>query len=94
MVAGIDAVDAAVAARAERIDPSVGTTAFIREDHHGEVFLDPTRAGGATVAAAYSPRICPGVTVSIPLRWSDLDDVTPADFTLLTVPDLLGDSDP
>ncbi len=84
----------AVAARAERLDPSVGTTAFIREDRHGRVFLDATRAGGATVAAAYSPRIRPGVTVSFPLRWSDLDDVTPADFTLRTVPGLIGDDDP
>src|SRR5690606_17264833 len=84
----------AIAARAERIDPSVGTTAFIREDRHGKVFLDATRSGGATVAAAYSPRIRPGVTVSFPLRWSDLDDVTPADFTLRTVPELLGASDP
>ncbi|MEV0333502.1 ATP-dependent DNA ligase [Nocardia sp. NPDC050717] len=96
---GVDVEDAAaatraVAARAERIDPAVGTTAFIREDRHGKVFLDATRAGGATVAAAYSPRIRPGVTVSFPLRWRDLDDVTPADFTLRTVPDLLGEDDP
>lgn len=99
VVAGVDVEDAAaatraVAARAERIDPSISTTAFIREDRHGKVFLDATRAGGATVAAAYSPRIRPGVTVSFPLRWSDLDDVTPADFTLRTVPGLLGDHDP
>ncbi|NKX88119.1 DNA polymerase domain-containing protein [Nocardia coubleae] len=99
VVDGIDVEDAAaatraVAARAERIDPAVGTTAFIREDRHGKVFLDATRAGGATVAAAYSPRIRPGVTVSFPLHWSDLDDVTPADFTLRTVPGLIGDSDP
>ncbi|GEM32402.1 ATP-dependent DNA ligase [Nocardia neocaledoniensis NBRC 108232] len=99
LAAGVDVEDAAaatraVAARAERIDPAVGTTAFIREDRHGKVFLDATRAGGATVAAAYSPRIRPGVTVSFPLRWSDLDDVTPADFTVRTVHGLLGDSDP
>ncbi|MGW6729018.1 DNA polymerase domain-containing protein [Nocardia sp. NPDC055029] len=84
----------AIAARAERIDPSVGTTAFIKEDRHGKVFLDSTRAGGATVIAAYSPRIRPGVPVSFPLRWNDIDDVTPADFTLRSVPNLLGDTDP
>lgn len=56
----------AVAVRAERIDPTVGTTAFIREDRAGKVFLDSTRAGGATVIAAYSPRIRPGVPVSFP----------------------------
>ncbi|WP_336081151.1 DNA polymerase domain-containing protein [Nocardia sp. SSK8] len=99
VVAGLDVEDAAaatraVAARAERIDPTISTTAFIREDRHGKVFLDATRAGGATVAAAYTPRIRPGVTVSFPLPWSALDNVTPADFTLRTVPDLLGDRDP
>ncbi|MEV0549321.1 ATP-dependent DNA ligase [Nocardia salmonicida] len=84
----------AVAVRAERIDPTVGTTAFIREDRAGKVFLDSTRAGGATVIAAYSPRIRPGVPVSFPLRWNDIESVTPADFTLRTAPDLLGDTDP
>ncbi|MFG2445657.1 DNA polymerase domain-containing protein [Nocardia fluminea] len=84
----------AVAARAERIDPAVATTAFIREDRAGKVFLDSTRAGGATVIAAYSPRIRPGVPVSFPLRWNDIDFVTPADFTLRTAPNLLGDTDP
>lgn len=84
----------AIAARAERIDPTVGTTAFIREDREGKVFLDSTRAGGATVIAAYSPRIRPGVPVSFPLRWDDIDSVVPADFTLRTAPELLGDADP
>ncbi|MFE5477275.1 DNA polymerase domain-containing protein [Nocardia sp. NPDC056541] len=84
----------AVAARAERIDPTVGTTAFIREDRAGKVFLDSTRAGGATVIAAYSPRVRPGVPVSFPVRWNDIDSVTPADFTLRTARDLLGDADP
>ncbi|MFD6452845.1 DNA polymerase domain-containing protein [Nocardia sp. NPDC060220] len=84
----------AVAARAERIDPTVGTTAFIRGDRAGKVFLDSTRAGGATVIAAYSPRIRPGVPVSFPVRWNDIDSVTPADFTLRTARDLLGDADP
>ncbi|MFD6107899.1 ATP-dependent DNA ligase, partial [Nocardia salmonicida] len=63
-------------------------------DRAGKVFLDSTRAGGATVIAAYSPRIRPGVPVSFPLRWNDIESVTPADFTLRTAPDLLGDTDP
>src|ERR1035441_6169379 len=80
----------AIAARAERLDPALAPTAFIREDRGGKVFLDSTRAGGATVAAAYSPRVRPGVPVSFPLRWEDLDGVLPADFTVHTVPGLLG----
>ncbi len=90
----VAAAQRAVAARAERIDPVLATTAFIREDRHGKVFLDATRAGGATVAAAYSPRIRPGVPVSFPVAWDDLDDVTPADFTIHTAPGLLKDDDP
>ncbi|WP_028933101.1 DNA polymerase domain-containing protein [Pseudonocardia spinosispora] len=74
----------AVAARAERLDPALATTAFIREDRGNKVFLDSTRSGSATVAAAYSPRIRPGTPVSFPVRWDDLDQVTPADFTVHT----------
>jgi len=85
----VAAATRAIAARAERLDPELATTAFIREDRHGKVFLDSTRAGGATVVAAYSPRVRPGVTVSFPVAWDDLDDVTPADFTVHTVPGLL-----
>ncbi|WP_155344875.1 DNA polymerase domain-containing protein [Acrocarpospora pleiomorpha] len=84
----------ALAARAERVDPTLATTAFIREDRAGKVFLDSTRAGGATVAAAYSPRIRPGTPVSFPVAWEDLDQVVPGDFTIHTAPDLLGDRDP
>jgi DNA ligase D-like protein (predicted polymerase) len=80
----------ALAARAERLDPALATTAFIRSDREGKVFLDSTRAGGATVAAAYSPRVRPGVPVSFPVRWEDLGGVAPADFTVHTVPGLLG----
>jgi DNA ligase D len=84
----------AIAARAERLDPALATTAFIRDDRGGKVFLDSTRAGGATVASAYSPRVRPGVPVSFPVAWDDLDRVTPSDFTVHTAVGLLGDADP
>ena len=90
----VAAATRAIAARAERLDPELATTAFIREDRHGKVFLDSTRAGGATVVAAYSPRVRPGATVSFPVAWDDLDDVQPRDFTVHTALDLLGDRDP
>jgi DNA ligase D len=83
----------ALAARAERLDPERTTTAFLREERHGKVFLDATRAGGATVVAAYSPRIRPGVPVSFPVTWDDLPDVDPRDFTVHTAPALLGGHD-
>jgi bifunctional non-homologous end joining protein LigD len=78
----------AIAARAERLDPELATTAFIRESRGGRVFLDSTRAGGATLAAAYSPRLRPSVPVSFPVAWDDLDRVTPADFTISLAPAL------
>ncbi|MCW2880613.1 MAG: ATP-dependent ligase [Sphaerisporangium sp.] len=84
----------ALAARAERVDPALATTAFIREDREGKVFLDSTRAGGATVVAAYSPRIRPDAPVSFPVAWEDLDRVAPSDFTIHTAARLLGDGDP
>jgi bifunctional non-homologous end joining protein LigD len=90
----VAAATRAIAARAERIDPRLATTAFIREDRQGKVFLDSTRAGGATVVAAYSPRVRSGATVSFPVAWDELDDVTPADFTVHTAPGLLGGRDP
>jgi DNA ligase D-like protein (predicted polymerase) len=90
----VAAATRALAARAEVLDPAVATTAFIVEDRDGKVFVDSTRAGGATVAAAYSPRLRPGTPVSFPLDWSDLDRVSPADFTVHTAIDALGGRDP
>ena len=88
------AVTRAIAVRAERLDPALATTAFIKEDREGKVFLDSTRAGGATVVAAYSPRARPGVPVSFPVPWGELDRVTPADFTVHTAPRLLAGGAP
>ncbi|MEV5299310.1 DNA polymerase domain-containing protein [Amycolatopsis methanolica] len=98
-VRGADAEQAAaatraLAARAEALDPELATTAFIREDREGKVFLDSTRAGGATVVAVYSPRVRPGLPVSFPVPWSDLDNVRPSDFTLREALRLLGSDDP
>ena len=84
----------ALAARAERLDPDIATTAFIREDREGKVFVDSTRSGGATVVAAYSPRVRPGATVSFPVTWDQLDSIAPSDFTIRTAPGLLAGSDP
>jgi DNA ligase D-like protein (predicted polymerase) len=84
----------AVAARAEKIDPSIGTTAYMKEDRGGKVFLDSTRSGGATVVAAYSPRVRFGAPVSFPVGWRDLDQVSPSDFTIRTAAELVADRDP
>ena len=94
-VAAFDAAAAtrAIGARAKRLDPALATTAFIRDDREGKVFLDSTRAGGATVVAAYSPRLRPGTPVSFPVPWEELDHVTPGDFTVHSAAPLVAASD-
>jgi DNA ligase D len=93
-VEDVAAATRALAGRAERLDPALATTAFIKEDRHGKVFIDSTRAGGATVASAYSPRIRPGTPVSFPVAWEELDNVVPADFTVHTAVALADGRDP
>jgi DNA ligase D-like protein (predicted polymerase) len=96
----VAAATRALGVRAERLDPQLATTAFVKEDREGKVFLDSTRAGGATVVAAYSPRLRPGVPVSFPLDWDDLagtdgvDSIEPGQFTVRTALSLLGAGDP
>jgi bifunctional non-homologous end joining protein LigD len=84
----------AIAVRAAALDPDIATTAFMKEDRGGKVFVDSTRTGGATVVAVFSPRVRPGVPVSFPVDWDQLDQITPGEFTIKTALDLLGDTDP
>ena len=84
----------ALAQRAALLDPSVATTAFVRADREGKVFVDATRSGGATVIAAFSPRARPGVPVSMPISWDALGEVSANDFTLRSVPAMLDDLPP
>jgi DNA ligase D len=75
----------AIAARAAALDPEIATTAFMKEDRGGRVFVDATRVGaGATVVAVFSPRVRPGAPVSFPVSWEALDGISPADFTIHT----------
>jgi bifunctional non-homologous end joining protein LigD len=84
----------AIAARAAALDPDVATTEFVKDDRGGRVFVDATRVAGATVVAAYSPRVRPGAPVSFPVSFDDLDDIVPTDFTVGTALQHLGDRDP
>jgi bifunctional non-homologous end joining protein LigD len=90
----VAAATRALAARAEQLDPALATTAFVRADRGGKVFLDSTRAGGATVVAVYSPRLRAGLPVSYPVSWDELENISPADFTVRTAPRLLPEADP
>lgn len=90
----VAAATRALAARAERLDPALATTAFIREDREDKVFIDSTRAGGATVVAAYSPRVRPGVPVSFPVAWDELDRIAPEEFTIRSAAPLIAAAEP
>ena len=90
----VAAATRALAARAERLDPALATTAFVREEREGKVFIDSTRAGGATVVASYSPRVRAGVPVSFPVPWGDIESIAPSDFTIRTAVEVLAERDP
>ena len=93
-VADVAAATRAIAQRAANLDPDIATTAFMKEDRGGRVFVDATRVGWASVVSAYSPRARPGVPVSFPVGWEHLDDVSPGEFTIHTAVAQLGDGDP
>ena len=90
----VAAATRALAERAARLDPAIATTEFVREERGGKVFVDSTRAGGATVVAAYSPRARRGVPVSFPVTWDEVERVRPGDFTILTAVERLAEPDP
>lgn len=83
----------ALAARTAAALPELATTAFLKEDRGDKVFVDPTRVGHGTVVAAYSPRARPGVPVSFPLAWDELDGVRPAELTIHTAVERLAGAD-
>jgi len=58
----------------------------------GKVFFDHNQnARGKTLASVYSPRPTPEALVSMPLRWDELREVYPTDFTILTAPQRLAE---
>jgi len=76
----------ALAREVERRAPELATSKWWKEERHG-VFLDYNQnAKDRTVASAYSVRPTPDARVSMPLEWSEVPDVNPADFTLKTAP--------
>ena len=66
--------------------PGVATSKWWKEERHG-VFLDYNQnAKDRTTCSAYSVRPLPDARVSTPLRWDEVPDCDPADFTVATVP--------
>ena len=78
----------AFAREVERRIPDIVTTAWWRRDRDpGAVFVDYNQnARDHTIAAAYSVRGTPEGRVSAPLRWNEIDDADPGDFTIATMP--------
>src|SRR5579862_8356320 len=75
----------------ERRAPSLATSKWWKEERHG-VFLDYNQnAKDRTTCSAYSVRPLPDARVSAPLRWEDVPDCDPADFTVFTVPKLFAE---
>lgn len=78
----------AFAQEVERRAPADVTTAWWRKDRDpAQLFVDYNQnARDHTIAAAYSVRGVPEATVSTPVRWTEIDDIVPRDFTVQTVP--------
>src|SRR6476659_783649 len=79
----------ALARDVEARAPGIATSKWWKEERHG-VFLDYNQnAKDRTVASAYSVRPLPDARVSMPLRWDEVADVDPEEFTLATVPGIV-----
>ncbi|MFI5888529.1 non-homologous end-joining DNA ligase [Actinoplanes sp. NPDC051513] len=78
----------AFAREVERRAPDDVTTTWWRKDRDpSKLFVDYNQnARDHTIASAYSVRGVPTGTVSTPIEWSEIPDVDPREFTLLTVP--------
>ncbi|KAA0021255.1 non-homologous end-joining DNA ligase [Antrihabitans cavernicola] len=78
----------AFAREVERRTPDDVTTTWWRKDRDpAKVFVDYNQnARDHTIASAYSVRGVPEATVSTPIRWDEIDNVLPKDFTIATVP--------
>jgi DNA ligase D-like protein (predicted polymerase) len=74
-------------ARAVESRTPLASSKWWKEERHG-VFLDYNQnAKDRTTCSAYSVRPLPDARVSTPLRWDEVMECDPAEFTVLTVPD-------
>ena len=76
----------AFAREVERRCESVTTTWWRKDRHPADLFVDYNQnARDHTIAAAYSVRGNARGTVSAPIRWDEVDDCEPDDFTIATM---------
>src|SRR5947209_4916513 len=78
----------AFAREVERRAPAHATTTWWRKDRDPtNVFVDYNQnARDHTIASAYSVRGVKQGTVSTPVRWEEIEDLEPEEFTIATVP--------
>ena len=77
----------AFAREVERRTDEATTTWWRKDRDPRKVFVDFNQnARDHTIAAAYSIRATPDARVSAPLRWEEVPDCDPRDFTVLTMP--------
>ncbi|GLZ29020.1 ATP-dependent DNA ligase [Lentzea sp. NBRC 105346] len=77
----------AFAREVERRSEEVTTEWWRKDRSPQDLFVDYNQnARDHTIAAAYSVRGNANATVSTPIRWDEIDDVEPDDFTIATVP--------
>ena len=70
--------------------PSKITMEWDTTKRTGKIFFDYNQnAKGKTIASIFSPRPTNTATVSFPIKWDDLSQVVPTDFTIFNVPNLL-----
>lgn len=80
----------ALAREVERRAADIATTSWWKEERGERIFLDFNQAArDRTIASAWSVRGTQRATVSTPVTWEQLTDVSPDDFDLFTVPDWL-----
>jgi DNA ligase D len=78
----------AFACEVERRLPDLVTTAWWKRDRIAAIFVDWNQnTRDHTIRSAYSVRGVPEAVVSTPLRWDEVSDAEPGDFTIATVPD-------
>jgi bifunctional non-homologous end joining protein LigD len=75
----------------ERRAPEIASSKWWKEERHG-VFLDYNQnAKDRTTCSAYSVRPVADARVSAPLRWSEVPECNPAEFTIYTMPKRFAD---
>ncbi|MDC4226000.1 MAG: non-homologous end-joining DNA ligase [Candidatus Manganitrophus sp.] len=80
----------AMAEQLQADHPKQITTAWQKEQRGKKVLIDFNQnAAGKTLASIYSLRAVPEATVSFPIKWKALPRVSPLDYTMESVPELL-----